>query len=655
MKFKKIIVSLLSIISIITLVSCTMGQGEKPPVEQPPVEEVAKYTVTFHSVGGSAISSVKTNDEGKINSPANPTKEGYKFAGWYTDTTYETKVDVSKEVFTSNTILYAKWTKETYTITFETNGGTNVESVEVEYLDTVSLKTPSKAGYSFVGWYQDKDLTTKFDSTTKLTSNVTLYAKWEKIVLNVSFNTNGGSDVETIKVDYNKKLTLPENPTKVGHTFVGWYQDTSLTNEFNVNTSITKDITLYAKWEINVYKVSFETNSSTVISDLTVVYNNKVNLPQTPTKEGYSFVGWYQDKDLTVEFDKDTLITSNITLYAKWVDEIIYTVSFETNGGTEITKISVVENNVIDFTSINPQKPGYEFVGWYIDSALKNKFDVDTKINSDLTLYAKWKEIKEVTGNDVVLGEAYYGSLYGLSNEELKKELHKILEKTHTTKLSYSDVWGALKVADKGVGDNVVCIYTGVLHAFSKQDTGSAGADIWNREHVWPNSKGFGNKSHTAYSDIHHLFASNKNINNTRSNKDYGDFDLLGISSYSEDEYGNKWNGTYFEPRDEVKGDLARAIFYMVVRYDGDTCNNCTLDLELVVGSSGSSSNTYDVSGKFGDLKTLIKWHYEDPVSEQELARNEVVYSYQGNRNPFIDHPEFIYSLYTQYAQSYVN
>ena len=93
----------------------------------------------------------------------------------------------------------------------------------------------------------------------------------------------------------------------------------------------------------------------------------------------------------------------------------------------------------------------------------------------------------------------------------------------------------------------------------------------------------------------------------------------------------------------------------MVVRYDGDTCNNCTLDLELVVGSSGSSSNTYDVSGKFGDLKTLIKWHYEDPVSEQELARNEVVYSYQGNRNPFIDHPEFIYSLYTQSAQSYVN
>ena len=329
-------------------------------------------------------------------------------------------------------------------------------------------------------------------------------------------------------------------------------------------------------------------------------------------------------------------------------------VSFETNGGSYISNVVVNEDGTIALPT-NPTKEGYEFIGWYIDQALTNKYN-NEKITKNTVLYAKWEEIKTILeGNYVTEDEVYYASLYGLLDEELKIALHKLLEETHTTKLTYSQVWGALKVADKGEGDNVICIYTGVPHAFSKQDTGSAGADIWNREHVWPNSKGFGNKSHTAYSDIHHLYASNKNINATRANKDFGDFEMLGITSYSKDDYGNKWNSTYFEPRDEVKGDLARALFYMVVRYDGDNCGNCNLDLELVIGSSDKLSNTYDSIGKLGDLEALIKWHYEDPVSEQEKARNEIVYSYQGNRNPFIDHPEFIYGLYKEYAQKYSN
>ena len=332
-------------------------------------------------------------------------------------------------------------------------------------------------------------------------------------------------------------------------------------------------------------------------------------------------------------------------------------VSFETNGGTVIESIEVDSSGKLTLPS-NPTKEGYEFLGWYINPELTEQINLHIHtFTKDTTLYAKWEEKVDsnLLGNKVNKDEEYYGVVAGLLDDELKVALHKLLEETHTTKLSYSDVWGALKVADKGEGDNVICIYTGVPHAFSKQDKGSSGADIWNREHVWPNSKGFGNKSHTAYSDIHHLYASNKNINATRGNKDFGDFELLGITSYSEDQYGNKWNSTYFEPRDEVKGDLARALFYLVVRYDGDACGKCNLDLELVVGSSANLSNTYDKIGKLGDLETLIKWHYEDPVSETEKTRNEVVFGYQGNRNPFIDHPEFVYGLYSEYAEQYIS
>ena len=335
---------------------------------------------------------------------------------------------------------------------------------------------------------------------------------------------------------------------------------------------------------------------------------------------------------------------------------IEYTITFNSNGGTAISSTKVELNQYIT-KPVDPTKEGYNFVGWYSDQQLTKAWDFEnTVVMYDVTLYAKWEEIKAtVSYNNITQDEEYYSSAYGLLGDELKAKLHEIVESTHKNKLSYSDVWSALKKADKGEGDNVVCIYTGVLHSFSKQDKGSEGADIWNREHVWPNSKGFGNKSHTAYSDIHHLYASNKNINATRGNKDFGDFELLGISTSSKDNYGNQWNSTYFEPRDEVKGDLARALFYLVVRYDGDICNACNLDLELVVGESTSLSNTYDKIGKLGDLASLIKWHYEDPVSEAEMARNEIVYGIQGNRNPFIDHPEIIGTLYYEYAKAYLN
>jgi uncharacterized repeat protein (TIGR02543 family) len=405
------------------------------------------------------------------------------------------------------------------------------------------------------------------------------------------------------------------------------------------------------------YVVTFETNGGTIIENIEVDENGKIVPPTDPTKDGYIFVGWYSDSNLTKGIKIDVnIFTKDKTVYAKWKEAGSVIVSFQENGGSAVDNITVDYGQKISLPK-DPIKTGYTFEGWYIDKSLSTKFDVNTQIKSNITLYAKWtkKAIDISLGNNVSEGESYYGVVAGLVEDDLSKALHNLLEDTHTKHLSYSDIWDILKVADKGEGENVVCIYTGVLHAFSKKDNGTSGNDLWNREHLWPNSKGFGNKSHTAYSDAHHLFASNKNINATRGNKDFVDFELLGISSSGEDKYGNKWDSNYFEPRDEVKGDIARALFYMVIRYNGDTCDDCTLDLELVFGSSAGASNTYDKVGKLGDLESLIKWHYEDPVSDSERARNEVVYEWQGNRNPFIDHPEFVYGIYGKYAEQYVN
>lgn len=154
-----------------------------------------------------------------------------------------------------------------------------------------------------------------------------------------------------------------------------------------------------------------------------------------------------------------------------------------------------------------------------------------------------------------------------------------------------------------------------------------------------------------AHNDCHHLHASEKNINQARSNLDFGN-----VSDPSQsDAFGNRWNQLYFEPRDEVKGDIARSLFYMVVRYDGDSCDRCELDLELVDGVTDTSMITSGEVGRLGDLSTLIRWHYEDPVDDAERRRNEVVFSYQKNRNPFIDHEEFVAYLYPTLAAPYLS
>lgn len=157
---------------------------------------------------------------------------------------------------------------------------------------------------------------------------------------------------------------------------------------------------------------------------------------------------------------------------------------------------------------------------------------------------------------------------------------------------------------------------------------------------MWAKSHGFPNESYEPYCDAHHLRPSTTKINSTRSNKDFGE-----VPNATPDAYGNKTNNVLFEPRDEVKGDIARMMFYMETRYGSNTKYN----LKLVNSQTTSAS---DLNGRFGNLETLIKWHYDDPVSKEEIYRNNVIFdNYQHNRNPYIDHPEYVDYVYpSKYA-----
>jgi endonuclease I len=232
----------------------------------------------------------------------------------------------------------------------------------------------------------------------------------------------------------------------------------------------------------------------------------------------------------------------------------------------------------------------------------------------------------------VVVGHRGHAGLGGggKTGEALRSALNSII--SDQTKLSYSAVWDALKETDEDPSNsgNVILLYSGVSR--SKSANGGNTGD-WNREHVWAKSHCDFGTSTGPGTDIHHLRPSDVQVNSTRGNKDFDN----GGSAVANGG-GSLTDSDSFEPRDAVKGDVARMIFYMAVRYEG---TDGWPDLEPN-GSVNNGSAPY-----IGKLDVLKAWNEQDPPDSFEQRRNDVIYeSFQHNRNPFIDHPEWVESIW---------
>lgn len=228
----------------------------------------------------------------------------------------------------------------------------------------------------------------------------------------------------------------------------------------------------------------------------------------------------------------------------------------------------------------------------------------------------------------------YYSSAQGLTGTSLKNALHNIID--DHTKFSYSTCWTILREIDEHPtqSDSILTIYSNEPIKKTDQNGSTSASLNWNREHSWPKSYGFNTTSWPAYTDVHHLRASRSNYNSARGNKP---FDNGGSSVWTafNTSSNNLTDSNSWEPHDNVKGDLARSMFYMDVRYNGDKSNEP--DLQLVDTVSISTGQPL-----MGKLSTLLSWHNSDPVSTREEKRNHLIYTnWQGNRNPFIDEPTY--------------
>ena len=230
--------------------------------------------------------------------------------------------------------------------------------------------------------------------------------------------------------------------------------------------------------------------------------------------------------------------------------------------------------------------------------------------------------------------DSYYINTDDLSGNALKARLNAII-KDHF-RFTYSQVWDQLGYTDvdPNNSNNVILLYTGRSEPKSNRAGQSNSQDAWNREHVWAKSHGFPSSGQYGYTDLHHLRPADVSVNSKRGNKDFAN----GGTEIGEAP-GNFTDSNSFEPVTSVKGDVARMILYMDVRYEGNDISS-TPDLSVVRGTTSTGQP------ELGDLCTLLEWNIADPVSAWEKRRNARIYERQGNRNPFIDNPSWANAIF---------
>ena len=324
---------------------------------------------------GSAVTDMKPHNNILTLRGALFTRAGYTQVGWSTVDGGE-KVYGFEDIYTKNEALtlYPVWNTNKYTITFDTNGGSEIAPITQDYgTEITAPDNPTRKGYTFKGW--DKEI-----PETMPAENITVKAQWEINQYTITFDTNGGSEIAPITQDYGTEITAPDNPTRKGYTFKGWDKEIP-------ETMPAENMTVKAQWKINQYKITFDTNGGSEIAPITQDYGTEITTPDNPTRKGYTFKGW--DKEIP-----KTMLAENITVKAQWeINQ--YTITFDTNGGSEIAPITQDYGTEITAPD-NPTRKGYTFKGW--DKEIPKAMPAE-----NITITARWKDTEKPTG-EIIIG-----------------------------------------------------------------------------------------------------------------------------------------------------------------------------------------------------------------------------------------------------------
>ncbi|MBE5763247.1 MAG: hypothetical protein E7338_03410 [Clostridiales bacterium] len=370
----------------------------------------SKHTIIFNVKANGEwhpYTSIRTFGNEIVQFPTDPTQSDGVFAGWYKTMVGLANEEVHEYSFKDVTLtedvnLYAKFVNPPaapYSISFETNGGSAVATQEVAHGEKVkkTLIETTKKGCTFAGWFKDEELTKAWNvDYDRVWSSLTLYAKWDVTGYKITYELGGGTNNKDNPAVYNFSdgLTL-KDPTKLGYEFLGWYLDDEFLTAFNFETLYEDDITVYAKWQIITYNITYELESGESLDgEMPTTYTVEDDLSLLPkaTKLGYDFNGWYIDEAHGIMLDTSIKNTGDLHLTPVF-SETKYMITYELNGGTNAPgnpTYATYFHKTVDLT--NPTRNGYDFDKWYTnpDNIAGSTFTSGTEISEDVKLYAKW-------------------------------------------------------------------------------------------------------------------------------------------------------------------------------------------------------------------------------------------------------------------------
>ena len=317
------------------------------------------YDITFKYGNGQPDTVLSLHKGEFVPRPENPTRAGYEFIGWYTDSSYSTAWNFEVDRVQDDTILYAGW-------------------------KVIENPTPTPTEYA------------------------------------VTFKPGNGDPDGTIIVTAGSLVPIPASPTMEGYTFIGWYTDAECTSPWNFDTDrVRAKMILYGGWEIYVppvppdCNITFKPGNGDPDTTIVVLTGMFIPRPTLPTRDGYVFTGWYIDESCTTAWNFEVnKAEGHMTLYGGWEEEIVpeeYTVTFNPGNGDAYTTATVTEGDLVPIPTL-PTRDGYTFIGWYTDSACTNAWNFDTdRPTSDMTLYGGWEKEQEPNPDD-----EYHGGFIGL-------------------------------------------------------------------------------------------------------------------------------------------------------------------------------------------------------------------------------------------------
>jgi uncharacterized repeat protein (TIGR02543 family) len=356
-------------------------------------------TVRFEPYGGTPAPADQIVPRGGRATQPVLAKEGYLLEGWYADAAYTSPWDFAVDTVEEDITLHAKWTEVgagQAVVSFDADGGLPVPPPQPVAIGGTAARPddPAKTGFEFDGWFRDPAGLSPWDfAADTADADLTLYAKWTA-AYTITFDSRGGSDVETLTLRAGSKLQKPADPARGQDRFDGWIVS-STDAPWNFDGLVTGNMTLYARWTA-VYTVSFDSRGGSAVAALAgVLDGGTVAEPDAPTRANNTFAGWHKDAAYAGPWDfaVDT-VTGNTTLYAKWTA----VVGFNANGGGSAPADQTVTSGSLLARPGNPVLAGRTFAGWFKEAAGTNawNFASDT-VEGNTTLYAKW-ELVPVTG-----------------------------------------------------------------------------------------------------------------------------------------------------------------------------------------------------------------------------------------------------------------